>query len=352
MASQISKRYRERPRLPAEWEKQSCILIAWPHPSYESESWPAQAVTIFGQVAKEISSRQFLLIACKDSTHQIEVSRYLRFIDCDMDRILCLKLTYDDIWVRDTAPISVIDSAGTRFLDFGFNGWGRKYPFKQDATLSRNLANLDMFDQVALETIDFVMEGGAIDTDGTGRLIANANCLLNKNRNAKTNKPMVERLISRQLGIDIVLWIDCKGLVGDDTDGHIDTLARFCSENVIAYSACTDKNDRNYGNLKRMESKLSDLALSHRITLVALPIPAPVFNEDCEQLPANYVNFLPLNSAVLVPNFDDPADSIAMKRLQACFPGRKMIGIPSKVLIRQSGSLHCMSMHFPSDLRL
>ncbi|OYV15199.1 MAG: Agmatine deiminase [Methylococcaceae bacterium NSP1-2] len=249
----------------------------------------------------------------------------------------------------NTAFLSVEKDGVVTHLNFKFNGWGEKYNYADDNALNHKLANTKLFKGKSHPDIDFILEGGSIESDGAGTLLTTRQCLLNPNRNKGLSQQEIEQVLAQHLGAKRILWLDQPNLPGDDTDAHIDTLARFCSPTTIAYTSCDDYNDLNYDSLKQMELQLQALRTpeGEAYTLVPLPLPDPIFDEDEQQLPANYANFLIINHAVLVPVYGDANDAVALERIGKVFPTYHIIAIPCRPLVHQYGSLHCMTMQFP-----
>jgi agmatine/peptidylarginine deiminase len=237
-------------------------------------------------------------------------------------------------------------------LNFKFNGWGEKYNHDLDNALNHKLANTKPFKGKSHHDIDFILEGGSIESDGLGTILTTRQCLLNPNRNKGLSQQDIEQQLATHLGAKRVLWIDQPHLPGDDTDAHIDTLARFCSANSIAYTSCDDEHAPLYEHLKDMEMQLQVLRTqaAEPYHLVPLPLPKTIVDEEGKQLPANYSNFLIINHAVLVPVYGDANDAIALERLGNVFPSHHIIAIPCRPLVHQYGSLHCMTMQFPEGV--
>ncbi len=330
-------------RLPAEWEAQSAVIIAWPHAEGDFGGQLADVEQTYCLIARAVFKRQRLIIICKDNVHQAHIQAMLT-LPCSF-----IQAPVDDIWVRDTAPLTVATGTGHRLLNFRFNGWGKKYPYHADNALHRYLFQSPCFANVPTRDIDMVLEGGSIEADGQGTLLTTRQCLLNPNRNPQLSKQQIEQALQRYLGIERCLWLDQENLAGDDTDAHIDTLARFCSPEHIAYTSCTNPDDPHFAGLKNMQAQLQKFTTpsGNPYKLTALPLPAPVYDCGGQRLPANYANFLIINNAVLVPVYNDPLDNFAVEQLSACFPEREIIAIPCLPLVHQFGSLHCMSMQIP-----
>ncbi len=342
-----------RPRLPAEWEAQSGIMLTWPHEQGDWAPLLARVEPVFTRIASEISHREGVLIVCHDEPLRRHVLRQLRETDTRMDRIDCRIAPSNDSWARDHGPVTVHDDNGTAYLlDFTFNGWGGKYPAELDNAITANLARQGVFGDTPCRPIDWVLEGGSIDSDGLGRLLTTEACLLSPGRNPQRDKTGIEQTLHQYLGVERVLWLAHGALAGDDTDSHIDTLARFCDPLTITYVSCDDPGDKHYTGLRAMQAELHALTGpgGQPYRLLPLPLPAPRFNTDGERLPATYANFLIINGAVLVPTYDDPQDAIALKQLQTGFPQHAIIAIDARPLIEQFGSLHCVTMQLPAGI--
>jgi agmatine/peptidylarginine deiminase len=337
-------------RLLPEWVEQSAVLLAWPHAEGDFSPWLSAVEVTYTAIAREITRQQILIIVCRSEGHRHSIETRLNDAGIDPDRLRFAVLPYDDIWVRDTAPLSVTGSDGPWLLDFRFNGWGGKYAHANDARLARNLYSNGTLGSTPLMAVEFVLEGGSVEADGAGTVMTTARCLLNPNRNPALSQQQIEAQLRQRLGADRILWLTHGHAEGDDTDAHIDTLARFCSPDTIAYTACDVSDDPLFEEFQAMAAELATFTgpAGQPYHLIPLPIPAPIYSEDGDRLPATYANFLIINHAVLVPVYNDPADRIALERLAGCFPGREIIPIDCLPLIRQYGSLHCMSMQFPA----
>ncbi len=341
-------------RLLPEWVEQSAVLLAWPYAEGDFGPWLTDAEATYVAIAREIARREILIVACRSGEHQRHIEVLLSADGIDPDHLRFAPIPYNDVWVRDTAPLSVIGADGLRLLDFRFNGWGGKYEHADDDLLARNLHDGGVLGETPLDAIDFVLEGGSIETDGMGTLMTTTLCLLNPNRNPAFSLSQIEAQLKSHLGADRVLWLTRGHAEGDDTDAHIDTLARFCSPDTIAYTACDQLDDPRYEEFQAMAAQLATFTsrIGQPYRLIPLPIPAPIRGEEGTRLPATYANFLIINDAVLVPVYNDPADGVALERLAGCFPGRDIIPIDCIPLIRQYGSLHCMTMQFPAAIHI
>jgi agmatine/peptidylarginine deiminase len=267
------------------------------------------------------------------------------------DNLSFAELPTNDTWARDHSGLSVFGGNGEKYvLDFTFNGWGLKFAANYDNQITRGLFANHIFRQDAkyINCKDFVFEGGSIESDGKGTLLTTSECLLSPNRNSFLSKNEIEQKLLNVFGAKRVLWLDHGYLAGDDTDSHIDTLARFCDEQTIAYVKCEDKEDEHYSALLKMEEQLKSFTGidGNPYRLIPLPMADKVFDGE-QRLPATYANFLIINGAVLLPFYDSPKDDIAQKLLAEVFPSRKIIGVNCLPIIKQHGSLHCITMQYP-----
>lgn len=333
--------------LPAEWAPQSAIQLTWPRAEGDFSEHFAAVEDTFIEIAVAISQFEAVLIVYGLDT-TILMARLLA-AGARADRLQIHQAASNDVWARDHGPITVFRDGKPVHLDFVFNGWGGKFEAGLDTQITRALAAQGVW-KAPVETLDFVLEGGGIESDGLGTLLTTERCLLAPTRNPQFNKAQIEQKLKDWFGVSRVLWLKHGDLLGDDTDGHIDTIARFCDAQTIAYQACDDPADAHYEDLKAMERELQDLRQGNGrpYKLVPLPLPAAIFDEDGKRLPAGYPNFLILNGAVLVPLYGDRInDPITLERLRPCFPDRKVIGIDCRALIQQYGSLHCVTMQIP-----
>ena len=332
-----------------EWSPQTSVLLAWPYDRGDFNPWLSEVVETYVAIAQEVLRRQELVVACQNPVLAESVKKRLGAEGCRLDRLHLVVIPYDDVWVRDTAPLSVGDGKEVRWLDFRFNGWGNKYPHENDARLAERLHASNVLGKPKVDSIDFVLEGGSVEGDGAGTLMTTSRCVLNPNRNPTFNPSEIEAMLKSRFGAHQILMLEHGHAEGDDTDAHIDTLARFIPGRVIAYTACDDKADPLYEEFLRMEDQLKSFKdLSGRpYRLIALPMPKPIRSEEGDRLPATYANFLIINEAVLVPVYGDPKDQVALSRLADVFEDREIVPIHCTPLIRQYGSLHCMTMQFP-----
>lgn len=337
--------------LPPEWYSQSAIQLTWPH--YESD-WAymlEEVTTCFVNIAIEILRRQKLIIICCDA----KLVKYeLQRVESYFDNLILIELPTNDTWARDHSGISVIKNGKKHVYDFTFNGWGLKFASNYDNQITRGLFNNKIFkSDVELDNKKmFVLEGGALESDGKGTLLTTSECLLSPNRNSYLSKKGVEDYLKEIFGLDRVLWLNSGYLAGDDTDSHIDTLARFCDEHTVVYVKCEDCEDEHYEALGKMEQQLKTFVdyNGNPYNLIPLPMAAAVYDEDNKRLPATYANFLIMNKAVLLPFYNNKEkDEEAKAQLQKAFPDREIVGIDCNSLIKQHGSLHCVTMQYPEN---
>lgn len=334
-------------RFPAEWEQQSTVQITFPHPDSDWREMLEDVIPCFVEIIAQISRFQKVLVICSD-IHWVRA--YLQNIP--LENVTLVEIPSNDTWARDHGGITVTENNRLVLLDFTFNGWGNKFIADKDNLITTELVKRGVLHPHTIRSIEYVLEGGALETDGKGTLLTTAECLLNPNRNPQYNKEQTEDFLKEWLGIDRVLWLHHGYLAGDDTDSHIDTLARFTDEHTIAYVRCTDASDEHYEALQKMEQELMSFKQEDGTPykLVALPMPEACYDADNERLPATYANFLIINGAVLIPVYGVPQDGEALSVLQTCFPGRQIIGINCRLLIEQHGSLHCVTMQYPVNM--
>jgi agmatine/peptidylarginine deiminase len=338
-------------RFPAEWEPQSAVLIAWPH---DGTDWAQRLVDVeetYIALVAAITAFQIAVICIADDDLQIYVEARLRSARVEMNRVRFVIVEYDDTWLRDSGPVTLRSSGspGFRLLDFRFTGWGGKFVASLDDRLIEALTAQDVFADAQRHEIDFALEGGAIETDGAGTLLTTWRCL--HERHPEASRELLTAKLSGWLAQDRVLWLNHGYLEGDDTDAHIDTLARFAAEDAIVYQACDDVTDTHYPELQAMAAELATLRTRNGASyrLFALPWPKPVF-DDGRRLAASYANFLIINGAVLIPSYGDVADARAQEVMAEAFPGRAIVPVPCRPLIWQNGSLHCLTMQLPEGL--
>ena len=329
-------------RFPAEWEPQDAVLLAWPHEQTDWQPILQQVTRVYIELVRQISRFEAVIVITPQPK---SVQTLLTDQQIDLTQIFIVSIETNDTWVRDFGPITIFSNNRPVFLDFTFNGWGGKFSAEKDNRATKQLTQIAALQSCRYKEIALTLEGGSIESDGAGTLLTTSACLLNPNRNPHLDKNKLTAELKKHLGCDHILWLDHGWLAGDDTDSHIDTLARLCPNNTIVYVRCDDKEDQHYTELKLMEQQLQEFTTKTGAPyqLISLPWPQAHFAEG-ERLPATYANFLVINEAVLVPTYDDPADKQALTTISQVFPDRDIIGIDCQTLIKQRGSLHCITM--------
>jgi agmatine/peptidylarginine deiminase len=338
-----------RLRFPAEWEPQSAILIAWPHAGTDWADRLGEVEETYIALVAAITRFQRALVCVADDDVEAYARARLASARVDMDRVEFLAVDYDDTWLRDSGPITLRDGKGFRLLDFRFTGWGGKFEAGRDDRLVESLDEAKTFLNSSRQPIDFALEGGAIETDGAGTLLSTWQCL--QERHPEASREDLSAKLADWLAQDRVLWLDHGYLEGDDTDAHIDTLARFAPGDAIVFQACDDPTDSHYNELKAMADEIAALRTrdGRPYRLFPLPWPQPIIDGG-RRLAASYANFLVIDGAVLMPAYDDAADAAAAEVLAQAFPGREIVQVPCRPLIWQNGSLHCLTMQLPEGL--
>ena len=338
-------------RFPAEWEAQDGVLLAWPHESTDWHPVLAAVEPVFVEIVRQISRFELVLIVAPDKD---EVAAKLRQGGAVMERVRIHEIASNDTWARDFGPLTVLEDGRPLLLDFGFNGWGLKFASNLDNQINRNLHAAGAFAGLPLKTPGLILEGGSIECDGAGTILTTTECLESPNRNPHLSRQKIEGALTDLLGADRILWLEHGFLAGDDTDSHVDTLARLCPNDTIAYVACDDPADEHYPALQAMSEELRTFRTrsGDPYRLLPLPWPKASFDEDGGRLPATYANFLAINGAVLVPTYRDANDAVALAAIGEAFPGRQIIGIDCLPLIQQHGSLHCVTMQLPKGVLL
>jgi agmatine/peptidylarginine deiminase len=332
-------------RLPAEWERQAGVLLAWPHAETDWAERLADVEVTFAVLAKAIAAHEPVLICVADARVRSRAeallvgTRNCRFVEIE----------YDDTWLRDSGPITLSSTDAYRLLDFRFTGWGGKFAGSRDDRLVEGLAARELFRNADHRRVDWALEGGAVESDGAGTILTTWRCL--HQRHPEQSREQMTRLLCDKLGAERVLWLERGYLQGDDTDAHIDTLARFAPDDVIVFQACDDPTDPHYDELTAMRDELAALRTTggQPYRLLGLPWAKPVF-DDGRRLAASYANYLIVNDAVLIPAYGDDADADAARAIAAAHPGREVIAVPCRPLIWQNGSLHCLTMQLPEGI--
>ena len=341
-------------RLPAEWEPQSTVWLTWPHEAGDWGDGLDAVHACFLDLAQAIAAAQPALICACNAAWADKIAQDLQARQVDAGRIRIHIHASNDVWTRDYGALSVVDADGAgRLVDFRFNGWGGKFRADLDDALAAALRRAGWFADTPFLSLPWIVEGGALDTDGQGTLLVRESAVRTETRNPGLDRADLEAIWREHLGVTRVHWLRHGHLQGDDTDGHIDTLARFCDPGTIAYQACDDPRDPHYAPLRAMAEELADLRTpdGQAYALIPLPMPQACFDAGL-RLPAGYANFLILNGRVLLPIYACPQDIEAQIRLAAAFPDREIIPIDCRALIRQNGSLHCATMQFHRSIEI
>jgi agmatine/peptidylarginine deiminase len=334
-------------RLPAEWEPQDGVLLAWPH---EGTDWAAQLDEVevsYAALVAAIARHSRALLVVPDATLEAHARHCLELVGARLDRVRFLRAEYDDTWLRDSGPITLVGPDGCRLLDFRFTGWGGKFEASRDDRLVEQLHAAGVFGDHERLRIDWALEGGAIDADGAGTILSTWRCL--HQRHPAMGRAEVIEALGTHLQAERVLMLERGWLQGDDTDAHIDTLARFAPGGRIVWQGCGVAGDPHDAELRAMGAELATLRTreGQPYRLSPLPWAQPIRDGEGRRLAASYANFLVIDGAVLMPAYGDAADADALAVLAQAFPGREAIAVPCRPLIEQNGSLHCVTMQLP-----
>lgn len=326
-------------RMPAEWELQSMVQLTWPHKDTDWAPILPEITAVYNEMAREIRKREKLLIVAPAEVQPPTLNSYL------------ITLNTNDTWARDHGFITVEELTANSqkpktkiLLDFCFNGWGEKFEATLDNEINRHLYDQGLIKGIYESHLDFVLEGGSIESDGKGTIFTTSCCLMAPHRNQPLTQSEIEQRLKQSLGAERVVWINHGSLIGDDTDGHIDTLVRICPNDTLLYIG----SDEEHPDLLLMEEELKTFRTleGKPYRLLKLPLPRPIYDGD-DRLPATYANYLVINDAVLVPTYNQPdLDQEAMRIIQQAFPDREIVGIDCRAVIKQHGSLHCCSMQY------
>lgn len=339
------------PYLPAEWQEQSGVQLTWPHADTDWAPYLDEITKTFIELASAITLYEPLLIVALDTKY---VSNLLadKLSKEQMHRIVFAQCQTNDTWARDHGAITLLDNNKAILLDFRFNGWGEKFAWQYDNAITKNLYTNGILNGCYENHDDMVLEGGSIESDGRGTIFTTSQCLMAPHRNQPLSQKEIETQLCQRLYAKRIVWLNHGNLIGDDTDGHIDTTVRTAPNDTLLYTKCNDKTDEQYNDFCELERELQALRTTdnHPYNLVALPMPHKIMF-DGERLPATYANFLIINGAIIYPTYAQPDnDEVAEETLKQVFPDRDIIGIDSRVIIRQHGSIHCLTMQFPKGV--
>lgn len=333
-------------RMPAEWELHQCTLLAWPH---RTSDWPGKFAPIpwvYGEIVRTLTQHEPVVLIIRDSRHEVSARTLLSRVHVDLSKIRFLKTNTNRGWMRDSGPIVIRDSENCIALDWQFNAWAKYDDWRLDDKIPGIVAKAMMWkaEKPMHNGLRVVLEGGSIDVNGEGLLLTTKECLLSKiqERNPGMDREDYEAVFRKYLGVRKVIWLN-RGIVGDDTHGHVDDLSRFVNKRTVVTAVETDEADDNYAplreNLERLQSEKG-------LEVVPLPMPSPLMFRR-QRLPASYANFYIANGVVIVPTFNDPQDRNALGILSELFPDRDVIGIHCVDLVWGLGTLHCMTQQLP-----
>lgn len=327
-----------------EWECDGPILLTLPHKDSDWNYILAEAIEQYRRlIAALVENGEKIWLLVDD------IDTALKHLDeIDLSNIKLIELPTNDTWTRDYGAVAVMRNDRLRALDFGFNGWGLKFAADKDNLVNLYLNNNSYFPVGTYRNLrHFILEGGSIETDGQGTLLTTSKCLLSPNRNGGGTKAEIGEMLSRELGVDHILWLDYGALEGDDTDSHIDTLCRMAPDNIILFTGCKNVDDPQFEELLHMRAQLSMFrnADGDPFNLVELPLPDPIHDDDGSRLPATYANYLITPRAIYMPVYGQPDnDSLACRSVGIAFPHHKVVPVDCNTLIKQHGSLHCSTM--------
>lgn len=341
--------------LPAEWSPQSGVMMAWPHGETEWAHILEDIRSCVTNIAAAVTRDSTLLLVVDGRFDDADrVRARLQAAGIPADRLRLALAPLDDTWARDFGPVTVLEEGAPRLLDFGFNGWGLKFRAADDNRVSERLHEAGVFGATPREVAGLWAEGGALESDGAGTLLVRSASLVGPNRNPGWTRADYEAAFARLLGVRHVAWLERGALIGDDTDAHIDTLARLAPDNTIVYQACDDAQDEHFDELRAMAADLAALQSADGRPFRLLPLPWPgrhVAPDGGYRLPATYANFLVTNTQVLLPVYGrSDADVRAAEVVGEAFPWRTVVPIDCRAAIRQHGSLHCLTMQLPKGV--
>ena len=332
-------------RFPAEWERHDCVMLAWPHEETDWNYILSDARRCIADIVRAVSRDECVMLVGPASLCLPSIKEQ----GFDPERVKFFDLPTNDTWARDFGPLTVEVDGSIRLLDFKFNGWGLKFAADRDNLISSRLEGLGAFSAGMENRLNFVLEGGSVESDGEGTLLTTAECLLSPNRNGEWGREQISRYLAEAFGFTHQMFLHHGALLGDDTDSHIDTLARLAPHNTILYCGAGEPGNPNYDELAKMQEELTTLRTPDGMpyNLIELPLPDTI-EADGEVLPATYANFLITPSSILLPVYGQyRKDLLAAQTLKIAFPDHEIVQIDCNPLIRQHGSLHCVTMQFP-----
>lgn len=333
-----------------EWTKCDGILMALPHEKTDWNYILPEVTDQYLRIVKALTDEKIhVVLLCENYSSAEEI-----FSGIDSSFITFVEAPFNDTWTRDYGPITILKHGDLRGMDFGFNGWGLKFPADKDNLVNRYLNGKSVFNpNLYRNESAFILEGGSIETDGEGTILTTTKCLCSPNRNGGLTKKEADEKLRDKLGAQHVLFLDYGHLEGDDTDSHIDTLARMAPNNTILFTGCRNVDDSQFEDLLKMRAQLTMFRNPEGkpYNLVELPLPDAIYDESGERLPATYANYLVTETHIFMPTYGQPAnDNLAMQTVRIVFPDHKVVGVDCITLIKQHGSLHCATMQLPHGL--
>jgi len=332
-------------RMPAEWEKHSAIWLSWPHDAVTFPDRVEKVEKTYTEIIQAISGSELVNLFMRNAEEEKRISEILKAAGVNLTQVKFWKHNYADVWFRDYGPIFVKNAAGELAITHWiFNAWGSKYATLMPDTIIPKIINEKL--QLPYFTPGIVMEGGSIEVNGLGTLLTSKQCLLNPNRNPTLTQAEIEKKLAENLNITNFIWLE-EGIAGDDTDGHIDDIARFVNPTTVVCTIEKNTKDPNYAILQRNLEILKAAKDQDGKPLEIITLPTPIVEDSEGRLPASYTNFYIGNTVVLVPIFSDKNDAAALEILQKLFPERKVVGINCRDLVYGLGTLHCISQQQP-----
>ena len=339
-------------RLLPEWAEQDAVMLTWPHKNTDWADNLAAVEPVYIALCQHITARQGVVIVAHNQALQTHITQLLTNANVAMSQVHFVIAPCNDTWARDHGPLTCANTNNAselKIMDFTFNGWGNKFRSELDNQINTALVTQLASNNNDYQVLDIVLEGGGVEINEFGVLLTTKECLLNPNRNPALSQNDIEHALTHHLGASNFLWLEHGYLAGDDTDSHIDTLVRFAPNNTLVYVSCDDSTDEHFNALHAMKTQLQSFKTPKNTpyTLIDLPWPTPVFNNEGDRLPATYANYLIINGAVLVPTYNDENDALALDKVQQAYPRHQIVGINCLPIIHQFGSLHCITMQLP-----
>ncbi len=336
-----------------EWRTQGATILVWPHRYSDWTNMLNEVSACYLEMTHTISQVQNVIIIYFNQEHKLHINKLCNKYGCNMQQIIMIKVKTNDTWVRDFGPQLLLDEKEYQYLDLEFNAWGEQYVYHLDNLFSEALFKAAASRQCLYRRTPLIIEGGNLEFDSSATLLTNIACIKRNMKKENINNNELIDSIKYELSVKRVLTVDVPPLSGDDTGGHIDTLARFIDDDSIIYAACHDSDNPNYSCLLLLLAQLRTLTTKqgNPYRLIPLPLPKKLIKLDKDKFaPASYVNFVLINRGILIPMYDDEHDQLALDIFTSAYPDRKIIGINAIPLLKQSGSLHCATLHVPENV--